>query len=297
VTWTVKANENSAAPPTITPDGPRTAKLKANQPGSFSVVATLDSIKIVWNVVFVWVKVDTNGSKITPRQDFRNASPSGAAVVSTGEFRVGKYAWEADIKAQVIGGGTSQTLGVGKVKVEVLQNCFADSVTGNYEGGGTALETPKGGIPGLDSNSTKSPFTRDFRAIQFTPLRFEITDASKERELLVGDSPGAGFPTIHQNSKKRLLSMSGSIEFRTAIASVGDDAPNTIVVHGQAKWIVDFSGTVDFEGIYHPTTPKLTADPTLTLISDTTGGREANAAGFETMGPLFAGKPEFIWNP
>ena len=105
------------------------------------------------------------------------------------------------------------------------------------------------------------------------------------------------FFIIHQNSHKPLQSISGVTEFRVAVAGVSDDARNTIVLHAQTKWLVDFSGTVDRSGIYRPTTAKVTPDPSYTLISDSTGGQEALAAGFETMGPLFAGKPEFQWSP
>jgi len=122
VTWAVKANQNSSSAPAITPtDGGTKAKLQTNQTGSFSVIATLGSSKVVWNVVFAWVNVDPSSSVITSNDTyFADAgSGGGSTVFQSGDFPTAKYAWEAKVKLQVIGGGSDGKLGGGKVKIHV----------------------------------------------------------------------------------------------------------------------------------------------------------------------------------
>ena len=85
--------------------------------------------------------------------------------------------------------------------------------------------------------------------------------------------------------------------FETVVASVSDDAPNSIVAHAKTAWTADFSGTVDGSGRYTATTADVTGDATFTLISDATGGQDARDAGYETFEPRFNGGTDFRWNP
>ncbi len=85
--------------------------------------------------------------------------------------------------------------------------------------------------------------------------------------------------------------------FDTAVASVSDDAPNSIVVHAEAKWTADFSGSVAANGTYTPTTAAVTGDSKFALISDATGGQDARDAGFETFEPRFNGGATYRWTP
>jgi hypothetical protein len=66
VTWTVEANENTDSPPSITADAkPWQATLASGKHGSFSVIGTAGENRIVWNIVFVWVKVDVAAAVVT----------------------------------------------------------------------------------------------------------------------------------------------------------------------------------------------------------------------------------------
>ena len=109
--------------------------------------------------------------------------------------------------------------------------------------------------------------------------------------------PAGAFPTTHQNTGKPLKSISGVNAFETVVASVSDDAPNSIVAHAKTAWTADFSGTVDGSDRYTATTADVTGDATFTLISDATGGQDAPDAGYETFEPRFKGGTDFRWNP
>ena len=300
VTWKVKPNENSESAPTITPtDGGKQAKLKTDKAGSFSVIATLGASKVVWNVVFVWVKVDPASSVINSQDTKFADSGSTAAFTSfrSGEFTPGQYAWEGKVKMEVIGGGTDKKLGVGKVKIHILQNGVADTLTGNYKDGGTALEVPKGGLPVLDATGSGSPFITSPRAGTVTPDNSAVTDSDKDREAWTGDSPAGAFPGTHQNTGKKLESISGINGFETAIASISDDAPDAIVVHAKTAWSADYSGKVDAAGKYTPNGAKVTKQARFELISSATGGQDAFDAGFETFEPRFNGGTDTTWTP
>jgi hypothetical protein len=293
VSWSIKPNENSEAAPTLTPtDGGRSAILKTDKAGSFSVIGELGSCKVVWNVVFVWVKVDTATATITKRKKFADAGSSGGwCSFNSGSFSAGNYGWEGQVKLQVLGGGTDQKLGIDKVRIKVLQNGITDTLSGQYDGGGTVLEVPKGGVPVVDATDGSQPFISNPTAGKVTP------NSGTERTWWSGDSPAGAFATTHQNTGKPLKSISGVNAFETMVASVSDDAPNSIVAHAKTAWTADFSGTVDGSGRYTATTADVTGDATFTLISDATGGQDARDAGYETFEPRFNGGTDFRWNP
>jgi hypothetical protein len=293
VSWSIKPNQNSESAPTLTPaDGGKSAVLSTDKAGSFSVIGELDGCKVVWNVVFVWVQVDTSTGTITKRKKFADAgSGGGRCRFNSGTFSAGNYGWEGTVKLKVLGGGTDKKLGIDKVKVKILQNGVRDTLTGNYEGGGTALEVPKGGLPVLDATDGSQPFIWSPRAGKVTP------NSGTDRTWWSGDSPAGSFPTSHKNTGKPLKSISGVNAFEAAVASVSDDAPNSIIVHAKTAWTADFSGSVDATGKYTPTTADVTGDSTFTLISSSTGGQDALDAGFETFEPRFNAGTDTRWNP
>ena len=120
VSWSIKPNQNGGSAPTLTPtDGGKSAVLKTDKAGSFSVIGELDGCKVVWNVVFVWVKVDPASAKITKRKKFADGGSGGGwCSFNSGAFSAGKYGWEAEVKVKMIGGGSDQKLGIDKVQVE-----------------------------------------------------------------------------------------------------------------------------------------------------------------------------------
>jgi hypothetical protein len=294
VKWQVKPNENTESAPALTPtDGGKKAKLKTDKSGSFSVIATLGACKVVWNVVFVWVKVDPATSVINS-QNSKYAGTGGGGFES-GQFSPGQYPWDAKVKMEVIGGRKDGKLGVGKIKLHILQNGVADTLTGHYDAGGTALEVPRGGLPIRDSNDGSSPFM-DIPT-KVTPANSGISDSSKNREVWTGDAPAGGFPMTHKHTHKPLRSISGINGFQTAIASVSDDAPNSIVVHAKTAWSADFSGKVDAAGNYTPHGAHTNKEAQFHLISAATGGQDACDAGFETFQPRFNGGTDTKWTP
>ena len=118
-----------------------------------------------------------------------------------------------------------------------------------------------------------------------------------DRTWWSGDSPAGAFTTSHQNTGKKLTSISGVNAFETAVASVSDDAPNSIVVHAKTSWTADYAGNVSGAGKYTPTKAKVTADSTFALVSAASGGQDALDAGFETFEPRFNGGTDTTWNP
>ncbi len=295
VTWEVKSNENTDAPPTITPiDGGKKAKLKTNVHGSFSVIATLGTCKVVWNVVFVWVNVTVATSVITKRNNkyADNGSNAARTRFRSGQFSAGQYPWEAKVKVKVLGGGNSKRLGTDKVKLHLLHNGVADTLTGNYAGPppGTALEVPRGGLPIRDSNGAGDPWMDN-------PTTITPDNTSYQREVWTGDSPAGGFPGTHANTGMRITSISGINGFSAAIASVSDDAPTALMVHATTDWSADFKGDVDAGGIYTRNGAKTTVESAYRLISSATGGQDAGLAGFETFEPRFNGGTDTTWTP
>jgi hypothetical protein len=296
VTWQVKSNENTDAPPTITPtDGGKKAKLKTNVHGSFSVIATLEASKVVWNVVFVWVKVDVKSSSVTKRNNKYADGGSGGGWTSfrSGQFSAGQYPWEAKVKVKVVGGGNSKRLGTNKVKLHLLHNGVADTLTANYApppGGSTAAEVPRGGLPIRDSNGSGNPWMDN-------PTTVTPDNTSFRREVWTADAPAGSFPTSHKNTGNAMRSISGINGFSAAIASVSDDAPTALMVHAKLSWSADFKGNVDGTGNYTANGAKTAAGAAYALISNATGGQDAGDAGFETFEPRFNGGTDTNWNP
>lgn len=296
VTWQVKSNENTDAPPTITPtDGGKKAKLKSNVHGSLSVIATLGSSKVVWNVVFVWVKVDVASSVVTKRDNkyADNGSNAARTRFRSGQFSSGQYPWEAKVKVKVVGGGNSKRLGTDKVKLHLLHNGVADTLTANYApppAGSTATEVPKGGLPIRDSNGAGDPWMD-------SPTTVTPDNVSFQREVWTADAPAGGFPHTHIKTGTAIQSISGVNGFSAAIASVSDDAPTALMAHAKLAWSADFAGNADAAGAYTASGAKTTADAGYQLISQATGGQDAGEAGFETFEPRFNGGTDTKWNP
>lgn len=297
VTWTVVPNENSDAPPTITPkDGGRKATLKTNVHGSFSVIATLNASKVVWNVVFVWVKVDVASTVVTTRQLHADRGASATRCrFRSGEFLANKFAWEAQVNVKVIGGGNSKRLGTNKVKVHVLQNGVADTLSGNYAPpppGANALEVPKGGLPVVDSNGGVTPVLTNANSVTVLP-----NNTAFERTVWTGDSPTGSFLLNHQNTGTRLQSISGINGFQTTICGVSDEATNSFVVHARIAWNSNYAGTADAAGNYTPTTASNSSDAAYALVSPGTGGQDAADANMETFQPRFNEGTNTTWTP
>jgi len=296
VTWTVESNENADRPPAITPtDGGRKAKLATGVHGSFSVIATLGPCTVVWNVVFVWVKVDVKSSVIVRRDNKYADNGSGGTRTRfrSGQFVAGEYPWEAKVKVKVVGGGNSKRLGTDKVKLHLLQNGVADTLSGHYSPpppGSKAEEQPDGGLPIRDSNGAGDPWMDN-------PTTFTPDNTSFKREVWTGDAPAGGFPILHQNTGNALQSISGINGFRSAIASVSDHASSALMVHAKTRWHADFKGTVDAAGTYTPNGAKTKVDASFILISAATGGQDAGDAGFETFEPRFNGGTKTGWTP
>jgi hypothetical protein len=310
VNWSVKPNQNSGAAPTITPtNGGVSATLKTDKPGSFSVIAELCGTKVIWNVVFVWVKVKPKSTVIkaqskTYKDNGSNASSTG---FESGKFIFGRQAWETTFKVEVIGGGSDGRLGIKKVRVHMLQNGVADTLTGNYAGGGTGKEAPVGSLPVVDAQGPGGgpqppsvPATPSHPALLMSPFIFtgsmiKLTPNQrvKHRTIQVGDSPGGGFPNAQPNTGTQLQTISGRNDFRMAVCGLSEDAPNAIVAHADIRWQADFAGKVVFGppnpaiGRYQRTTAKTTSDKRFTLISDGTGGKDVKDAGLEIFGPRF----------
>lgn len=297
VTWSVVANENTDSPPTLTPrDGGRKARLRTNVHGSFSVIATLNTSKVVWNVVFVWVKVDVASTVVTTRDLHADAGAHATfCQFRSGQFIAGQFAWESQVNVKVVGGGSNKRLGTDKVKVHLLQNGVADTLRGHYAPpppGANALEVPIGGLPIVDSNGATTPVLTNANSVSVTP-----NNTAFERTVWTGDSPAGAFPLKHQNTGTRLQTISGINGFHAAICGVSDDAKNSFVVHARIAWHSDYSGSVNAAGRYTATTAATSSDVAYTLLSPATGGQDAADANMETFQPRFNQGTNTTWTP
>ncbi|MEO8127043.1 MAG: hypothetical protein ABJF23_09220 [Bryobacteraceae bacterium] len=300
VTWTIERNETANEPPVLVKKG-TTASLKTNVDGSFSVIATAGGCKVVWNVVFVWVKVDVTTSQITRRDDTYDddtmfAGDGGKYSMGkltrfrSGEFRKGHYPWEARVRVELVGGGADKKLGLSKVGLHVLQNGLKDTTTAHYAKKGTASKKIDVSFPLLDSSGKDLSF--------ITVDMFEVTPLnSTESEVFAGDAPTGVYPFDHKSTREQLQSISGGTFFRSAIASTSEDASDTITVHADTKWSVDYHGIVDKTGTYVPKGAKTSGDKAFALIADGNGGTDAQSAGFETFGPIFLDFQDKTWSP
>jgi hypothetical protein len=291
VDWSVKPNENDESAPTITPIGMgQKATLKTDKQGSFSVIATSGASKIVWNVVFVWVKVDPASSIKTTRDLYKDAGSNATfASFESGEFLPAKFTWEASVKVKLIGGGKDKTLGIDEIRLGVLQNGVKDTLTGHYSKGGTCLEVPHGGLPVVDSNGDA-----DISPLLINPDSFSITpdNTSDTRTVWTGDSPTGAFDVWHRDGKEFLTSVSGVNGFETAVASFSTNARGALCLHAKMAWEADYLGKISYpppKKITHYTAngAHTKSQAEFVLISEATGGQDAQEAGFETFEPRF----------
>jgi hypothetical protein len=295
VKWRVKSNENTDSPPGLKRHTNNTkATLQTNVHGSFSVIAEVGTSKVVWNVVFVHVKVltDTSVVRTQDNQYADGGSAGGFTVFRSGLFSTGNYAWRASVDVEVIGGSNSKKMGADKVKVHILQNGIRDTLTGNYTPNGTAKEVPLGGLPVLDSSGSGSPFIVVATAGKVTP-----NQTDRKRKAWTGDSPAGGFLTAHKNIAAQLGSISGVNGFVTTIASVSDDAPNSIVVHARIEWTANFAGKVSATGVYTRSGSKTRSAKAYKRVAKGSGGQDAFKAGIETFEPRFNAGTNTTWNP
>lgn len=302
VTWNIEANETRNAPPSIQANGNK-ATLSTNVDGSFSVTASAGGCKVVWNVVFVWVKVDVSSSKITARDDMYAddemfAGDAGVfkfTRVRSGQFKKGLYPWEATVQAELLGGGADRQLGQFKIEVYVLQNGVSETTTAHYKNKGTGAKKIDVSFPLLDTGKPDSPFL----GLDMFELHSVSTPAGDPTrvEVFVGDAPTAVYLYRHEVTRDPLQTISGGTSFRAAIASVSRDAPDTITVHAEIEWSVDYKGVVDKNGTYTPKGAKTKSGKAFRLIADATGGMDAQAAKYETFGPRFLDFQEKVWSP
>ena len=304
VTWTIAPTENTNPAPAITPvagtPNNTKAKLSSAQGGSFSVTASNGTSKVIWNVVFVSVKIALDKAPPVDLRksgysdgSFSKANPTSNVnftIFKSGLFKPGEYAFEAFLpEIKLVGGGTDGKLGIAKIDLHYLQNGDGDSLTAHYEGGKTAREVVQdaGGntvaFPVTDSvdDADESPFADD-------PRTFSIKTISDDtRSWRVGDSPGGSCPHFHKG--KRAESITGTNEFHAAVASNSQDAPDTIVVHADTKWVAHYDGTISTGavGTYTPNGADTTGDASMTLVAPATNGKDAADAGFELFEPRF----------
>ncbi len=299
VTWEVKPNQNTNAPPSLTPNGKNKAVLGTGQTGSFSVIATAGDTKVVWNVVFVSVEVDTASTvpvvrkNYVPGTDINGALAPGA--VASGVFTKGQNTWEATVTVNLVGGASDGKLGIDKVKLKILQNGETDTLSGHYAApppNSIVHENVRGGFPVLDSNGPPGggpggdlaePTITVASCVSVTP------ETGPKRKVWTGDSPAGGFPMARSDPAKggKLVSISGINGFKTAVASISTDAPTEYMVHADIHWQAHFDGTINAAGFYVKDGAYTVSNWMYKLISAGTGGQDACNAGYEIFEPRF----------
>ncbi len=304
VAWSVEANENTDSPPSIKADkNAWEATMATGKHGSFSVIGAAGENQIVWNVVFVWLKVDVTAAVVTltGAHYADNGSAGWNTSFTSGDFNgkaTGKYPFSATATVRVMGGGASKLLGTDQVVVRYLQNGTADTLAGHYALGETAQEIPAGPMPILDTNGPGSPLIAGLGMVEVTP-----DQTAFKRDIWIGDSPGGGFLRQHLNTPSALLRTSGVNAFVAAIAGVSKQAPGSIVVAAKSVWTANFIGTVAAPAVagggwlWSSNGASTTGDGAFKLVSAGTGGQDAGAAGFDTFQPRFNSGLTTKWTP
>lgn len=328
VQWEITPNQSSGAPPDLSSQQAPNIVISTDKTGSFSVTAKLGSTSIIWNFILVEVEVDLN-SATTARQNLTDLNefiktpegkktvglgvgdtydPTKMTGVASGTFEFGKHAWSSEVKVKLKGGGTAGDLGCDKVRVRFLQNISEIRTVGEYKTKLAVedtlpplLDAPGGSESGYDgpvvgaglSAETKqviaqSPFlhsTGMFQVVKNNPT---------ERIFQVGDSPAVGFNTREQKiNDEKLERIRGKLEFRIAVASFSADSVNSIVVHADAIWHVDYTGDVSISsgiGKWSSDGAEVKTDQEWKAIRDSLGNQGTTAfnALFEIFPPLAA---------
>lgn len=286
VTWSVVANQSPGTPPAVTPEaGGTKARVKTDQTGSFSVVATVAGSTVRWNFVLVSVNVDVAGAqvKLAPFSAFQDAAialkskpnPQGfnlpgtmvAAVV--GEFTFGKQAWETTLTVKLVGGGQNGDVGIDKVTPRYSQNLTGCFVSAKYSGGARGMTgisgTPLGRLLDIGGTAGSGPGPvagnafKGGQLIQIWPVTttpgmvqnsFPNPADKSVVKIQMGDSPASpAFDSHIKNSAGASLDairIEGFTKFLAAVASWSTDAPNTLIVHAMTEWLADYNGRVEF---------------------------------------------------
>jgi hypothetical protein len=300
VVWTVDPTDNPNSGPTITRDeaspNKTKAKLSSAKGGSFSVTATVGASKVVWNVVFVAVKI--NMDKV-PKIDLRKTeyadgfqgfvSDANFTRFTSGQFVTHHYAFEVFFQeVNLVGGGLDGKLGVDQITTRFLQNIVGESLTGHYQGGATAIEQFQIGGKVVPFDIVDSQLDADANPFFFDGQILKIdSPTGTPRTVRAGDAPAGQFPRHHSNGHL-LERVEGSLDFHSAIGSTAADAPDAIVLHAEMRWQAHYDGdvaTTGANGTYTPNGARTTGDATVTLISPDTNGKDAADALFETFEP------------
>lgn len=288
--------------PTISPTSDVRATMTTDIPGAWTIRATAGGcFKTEWDIVLVHVRV-APGALIQTHQDYGD-NGSGAfttrfksAVSDNVSPRKGNAAVSAEVEVLLEGGSP---IDHDKVKVHVLQNADVDTLQGTYQSGATVDErivrpAPRMGTSGppvLDClDALSDPPATPWLSPPDTSV---VPQGGSKRRVSIFDSPDGSFLSRHtpppglaptHPAGAPLSRVDGIIRFKTAIASVSDDAPNAITVHAEMSWTLDFAGSVGATGVYTPVGAQTTAASDFTPIDP---GLDAGTAGFETFGPQF----------
>ncbi|HEY2588578.1 MAG TPA: hypothetical protein VGI81_22745 [Tepidisphaeraceae bacterium] len=324
VDWEVKPIGHTGAAPAANPQfGAKETVVSTDKPGAFSVIAHLGTTKIVWNVVFVHVKVLPDTTVVIHRKTgFVDSGSSGNFTqFRSGVFVKGSGAMEATVTVDLAAGG-SRDADLGKIQLHYLQNGTADTLGGNFRGGGHVAEVPATGMPILDNNGPNFPAGNPNvpaipprtaappQAISspFVVAASSFTDtkiSAKRHKIFALDSPAGGFSNRHTTKndplspgspgpppvppqRAPLIAITGVNAFVVTIASTSTDAPGAIVIHAKLKWTADFSGNVNYPHppAHHPATeiPNNTIGSYVRTTAQVTGDPKYVLVGAATGG-------------
>ncbi len=199
---------------------------------------------------------------------------------------------------RVVGGGASKTIGTDQVTIRYLQIGTADTLTGVYALGETALEVPAGPMPILDTNGPGDPLIAGAGMVEVTP-----DQTSFKRDIWIGDSPAGGFLATHLHTPSQIVRTTGVNAFQAAIVGVSAQAPLSIVVAAKTAWSANFTGTATAPAAaggnwaWVSNGASTTGDGAMKLVSPGTGGQDAGVAGFDTFQPRFNSGLTTKWTP
>jgi hypothetical protein len=144
-------------------------------------------------------------------------------------------------------------------------------------------------LPIVDSNGDAH-----VEPLLVNPISFSVTpdNTSDSRNVWTADSPTGSFAVNHTDGREILRSISGVNAFSTAVACFITNAPTAFCVHAKMDWQADYAGNISYPhgagaSLYNPNGATTTSQPEFVLISQATGGQDAQEAGFETFEPRF----------
>jgi hypothetical protein len=307
--------------------------LRSDMTGTFQVTAKIgqnDPNPMVYNVVFVEVIASQAAPPVyAPVSQLQGIPMADLAIkVSSGD---GSHpAFSGSLTVALSDGGQSGDTFVNKIKLKDLQNgsgsttpSTGSTVTGTYlkttngqpVGTRTAHEAVNGGFPIVDTDDgSGSDQNRHFPGDNSTACSVAPTDnTGRARTMRFFDPPVTNNFNVHWKDGQgnfdhstELRSIDGEQFYKTALAAISTDAPDTIAIFAVINWRVNFTGSVTYQDqnvngvtLHMPSWSAtggagVFGDASWSIVS---GGLDPTAQHMEVWPPNYVNSEQTIFDP